>query len=588
LGCRFVTDAAMSKQSNDPPRSVNGIGGESCPVRILRCDQEGFPLSSRQEPHMIPSFLPTLALAVLLPAVATAQGGSDPCSTARSISGTGNFRFNNASATSGVEGQGNNACFAYGTRAIERDVWFAWTAPSTGSATVALCGVTSVDTKLAVYDGGGCPSAQALACSDDQCGTQSSVSFAVVAGQSYTIQVGNRPGTVAGVGMITISTQPGTAFLGLDHVPLGSAQLAVLASGRLGVTNLGSSGQDGVSVRLNQATDFCMGFATSGMCAFSSDPNNPTGTAAELAVTGALGTFGANLFFTKVGTTIQLRADFGGFALCNYWTGCLSGVNNNDYCTTYDSTTVEATIPDDACIKEVDWRTWNDLSYGFAIVFDPPTQVTFNGSTNTTDRLTIVPDGAGPQCLVAPTAPTIDTFTLRIATLPSFEIDTEVFAPQPTTGAAFCSGDGSAAACPCGNNGAAGNGCANSVDPNGARLTASGSASVSGDTVVLACSGMPNSSALYFQGTGQQAGGMGVPFGDGLRCASGTVFRLALLVNSAGSSQHPSGSSPSISTQALLIPGNVRTYQVWYRSAAVFCTPSTFNLSNGWELAWTP
>jgi hypothetical protein len=99
---------------------------------------------------------------------------------------------------------------------------------------------------------------------------------------------------------------------------------------------------------------------------------------------------------------------------------------------------------------------------------------------------------------------------------------------------------------------------------------------------------MPNSSALYFQGTGQQAGGMGVPFGDGLRCASGTVFRLALLVNSAGSSQHPSGSSPSISTQALLVPGNVRTYQVWYRSAAAFCTPSTFNLSNGWELAWTP
>jgi hypothetical protein len=27
-------------------------------------------------------------------------------------------------------------------------------------------------------------------------------------------------------------------------------------------------------------------------------------------------------------------------------------------------------------------------------------------------------------------------------------------------------------------------------------------------------------------------------------------------------------------------------YQVWYRNAASFCTPSTFNLSNGIEIAW--
>jgi len=41
------------------------------------------------------------------------------------------------------------------------------------------------------------------------------------------------------------------------------------------------------------------------------------------------------------------------------------------------------------------------------------------------------------------------------------------------------------------------------------------------------------------------------------------------------------------------IKGNItspgtRTYQVWYRNAAAFCTPSTFNLSNGWELIWAP
>ena len=34
-------------------------------------------------------------------------------------------------------------------------------------------------------------------------------------------------------------------------------------------------------------------------------------------------------------------------------------------------------------------------------------------------------------------------------------------------------------------------------------------------------------------------------------------------------------------------PG-LRTYQVWYRNAAAFCTPSTFNLTNGWETTWMP
>jgi hypothetical protein len=34
--------------------------------------------------------------------------------------------------------------------------------------------------------------------------------------------------------------------------------------------------------------------------------------------------------------------------------------------------------------------------------------------------------------------------------------------------------------------------------------------------------------------------------------------------------------------------GSVRTYQCWYRNAASFCTPSTFNLTNGWQATWAP
>jgi hypothetical protein len=34
--------------------------------------------------------------------------------------------------------------------------------------------------------------------------------------------------------------------------------------------------------------------------------------------------------------------------------------------------------------------------------------------------------------------------------------------------------------------------------------------------------------------------------------------------------------------------GATRHYQVWYRNSAAFCGPSTFNLSNGLSISWTP
>ncbi len=157
----------------------------------------------------------------------------------------------------------------------------------------------------------------------------------------------------------------------------------------------------------------------------------------------------------------------------------------------------------------------------------------------------------------------------------------------PATG--FCFGDGTATACPCGNLGAAGNGCANSVNANGANLAGSGLASVTSDSFVLNGTGMPNSSALYFQGLNQQSGGMGVVFGDGLRCAGGTIIRLGTKNNAAGASQYPAAGDPSVSVRGLVpAAGGLRTYQVWYRNAAAFCNPETFNLSNGLQVTWIP
>ncbi|MBL8863368.1 MAG: hypothetical protein JNK02_15340 [Planctomycetes bacterium] len=153
-------------------------------------------------------------------------------------------------------------------------------------------------------------------------------------------------------------------------------------------------------------------------------------------------------------------------------------------------------------------------------------------------------------------------------------------------GVEFCFGDGSGTACPCGNAGSIGNGCANSLNPLGANLTATGTASVAADSVVLTASGMPNSTCLFFQGTTQLAG---TAFGDGLRCAGGTVVRLGTKLNAAGASSYPTGSDPSIAVKGLIpAPGGTRTYQAWYRNAAVYCTSSTFNLTNGVSIAWNP
>jgi hypothetical protein len=152
----------------------------------------------------------------------------------------------------------------------------------------------------------------------------------------------------------------------------------------------------------------------------------------------------------------------------------------------------------------------------------------------------------------------------------------------------FCAGDGTGTACPCGNNGSAGNGCASSVAASGASLTSTGLPSIATDTLTLVGSSMPNSSALYFQGTAQSGGGLGSLFGDGLRCAAGSVIRLGTKLNAGGASSYPAAGDLTISVKGLNSVGAVRDYQCWYRNAAAFCTASTFNLTNGIQVTWQP
>jgi hypothetical protein len=97
---------------------------------------------------------------------------------------------------------------------------------------------------------------------------------------------------------------------------------------------------------------------------------------------------------------------------------------------------------------------------------------------------------------------------------------------------------------------------------------------------------MPNSSVLYFQGTNAISGG--VVFGDGLRCAGGSVARIAVATNVANASLYPGPGQPPVSVRGGVTSPGSRVYQAWFRDPAAFCTSATFGLTNGVRVVWQP
>jgi hypothetical protein len=109
--------------------------------------------------------------------------------------------------------------------------------------------------------------------------------------------------------------------------------------------------------------------------------------------------------------------------------------------------------------------------------------------------------------------------------------------------------------------------------------------------VTLRATGMPATTVcLFFQGTSAPAGGAGAVFGDGIRCVGGAQIRLAVRAASGGVAEFGARvpGDPPVSEVGGVFVAATRNYQVWYRDAQSFCTPSTFNLSNGLRLRWAP
>ena len=158
----------------------------------------------------------------------------------------------------------------------------------------------------------------------------------------------------------------------------------------------------------------------------------------------------------------------------------------------------------------------------------------------------------------------------------------------PSNGGAFCAGDGTGSPCPCGGNGAFGEGCANSSGVSGAQLNASGCASFSNDTFQLDVSGVPgNKPGLIMRGANQLNGGLGNPVGDGLLCVGGQTARSQVQVTAAGDTAFTDFQGQPFGASSYGI-GVLTNYQFWYRDPANTCSGSGFNFSNAWSTTWLP
>ena len=131
---------------------------------------------------------------------------NDSCSTPTTVS-DGVTTFSNVGATTDGPDE-PTMCNFFGASNVQADIWYCYTATCTGELVISLCG-SDYDTKMAVYSGCDCPTADPIACSDDDCGTivgpvDSRVAMSVVEGQQYLVRIGGFLGD-QGDGRLSIS-----------------------------------------------------------------------------------------------------------------------------------------------------------------------------------------------------------------------------------------------------------------------------------------------------------------------------------------------------------------------------------------------
>lgn len=157
-------------------------------------------------------------------------------------------------------------------------------------------------------------------------------------------------------------------------------------------------------------------------------------------------------------------------------------------------------------------------------------------------------------------------------------------------------GQGGTAICPCSNPPAGGShACNNSSLTGGAVLSATGSASLGGDTLVFTTTNeRPTATSVLLQGNSVNA--TGLVFGQGIRCVTGTLKRLYVKTASGGAITAPGSGDPSVSSSSAALgdtitAGTLRWYSVYYRDPIVLggCpAASLFNITQTLQVNWAP
>jgi len=121
---------------------------------------------------------------------------NDNCSNAKWVGNVTDLAFDTTLAT--FDGPGHVM--------ISPNIWYIYTAICTGCATVSLCD-SSFDTMVAVYKGNSCypTSSDMIESNDDFCQRQSQMTFPVISGNQYLIEVGGFSFSDIGEGVISIS-----------------------------------------------------------------------------------------------------------------------------------------------------------------------------------------------------------------------------------------------------------------------------------------------------------------------------------------------------------------------------------------------
>jgi hypothetical protein len=477
-----------------------------------------------------------IATSTSLPSGGFLGGGSDDCATAQAISGLGLFPFNLVGATTGPQGQNENICLAFGTTGITNDVWYAWTSPATGFTTVATCGQTSVDTKIAAYPGSSCPAnGTAIACNDDACGLQSSISFQASNNASYMLQVGTFPGASQGSGNINITQIP--------DPPSCPDYSDGLADNSFGLTN-------GGDIFMLQYYD-CLQTVACVEAAFGT-PAFPNPALNGLPVTVAV--------YSDTDSNPQ-----NGMTLLATATGAIADANTDTF--------VSFNIDPPATINGSGW---------VAVIVECQPAGVFPLAIDTNFPNPHNWIGGDTNCLLDPNnlnGGNVGTFTTSQLGVPgSWLIRASETPCPPPLGTAYCFGNG----CPCGNDSPSA-GCANSSG-GGGLLTATGSDSATTDDLGFTATNLlPGQPALLFSADLALNNGNGRLFGDGLRCAGINLVRHGTQVpDASGTASWGGGLIGAHGGQS----GDVRRWQTWYRDPSGPCQ-SGFNLTNAIELTYS-